>query len=275
MEESASRIARYAHGRALPSAAVRLEVLGIDRETRGFYATPRGIPAVRVTQFHQAVTVEVGGRSLSLAPETAIALPADMPVRYGRSGGEGWRHSWIRLGGDGVDALLARCGVRLEVPTPMGSAAACARWLVALDDEMHHPAGADAASLAALLTVWLRAIGRRAGGVTPAVPEPYRRARQYIETHFLEPLTLAQVAAYAHRSPRHLCEGFRKQYGTPPIAYAIQLRLDHAAERLRETDEPVGEVARLCGFRDSTYFCRMFRRHKGQPPTDWRRGGAA
>ncbi|MFW5857253.1 MAG: AraC family transcriptional regulator [Planctomycetota bacterium] len=275
METPASRIARYAHGPPLPSEAVRLEVLGLDRATPGLYATPRGIPAVRVTQFHDPVTVDLDGKRLTLPAETAIAFPADAPVRYGRTDGEAWRHSWVRLGGDGVEALLARCGVRPGAPVAMGDAEAAARWLSALDEEMHHPAGPDPATLEALLTVWLRAIGRRAGGTAPSVPEPFRRARQYIETHFLEPLTLEEIAAHAHRSARHLCEGFRRHYGAPPIAYAIRLRLDHAGERLRETDEPVGEVARHCGFRDIYYFSRLFRKHKGCPPTDWRRRNAS
>ena len=49
------------------------------------------------------------------------------------------------------------------------------------------------------------------------------------------------------------------------------LRLNHAKEYLRATDEPVARIAEAVGFENASYFIRRFKRHEGVTPAVYRR----
>lgn len=96
------------------------------------------------------------------------------------------------------------------------------------------------------------------------------RVRDFIERHYAEGISLAQVAQAMHYSPAHLTYVVRKHTGRPVTAWIIQRRLMAARERLLKTAETVTAVAEAVGFRDAAYFTRQFSRAHGETPTRWR-----
>jgi AraC-like DNA-binding protein len=97
------------------------------------------------------------------------------------------------------------------------------------------------------------------------------RAITHLETHFRQPLDLATLAQIAQMSKRSFLRAFQAGRGLSPIAYVIQLRIQHAALLLRSTRDSITEVAFSSGFSDSNYFTRQFGRMVGQSPTRYRR----
>lgn len=65
---------------------------------------------------------------------------------------------------------------------------------------------------------------------------------------------------------------FRQEHGMAPHAYLTKLRLDHAAHLLRHEGVSVSEAAFRSGFYDPLYFSRLFHRHTGIAPSQWRKG---
>ena len=63
---------------------------------------------------------------------------------------------------------------------------------------------------------------------------------------------------------------FRQEHAMSPHEYLIKLRLDHAAHLLRYEGVSVAEAAFRSGFYDPLYFSRLFHRHMGTTPTQWR-----
>lgn len=103
--------------------------------------------------------------------------------------------------------------------------------------------------------------------------ELYRRlsrARDYIESCYTEPITLAGVACESHLSPYHFLRLFRQTYGMTPFQHITRLRLDRAARLLVTTDETISGICFDLGFESPTSFSLLFRRHFGQSPTDYR-----
>jgi AraC-like DNA-binding protein/mannose-6-phosphate isomerase-like protein (cupin superfamily) len=94
-----------------------------------------------------------------------------------------------------------------------------------------------------------------------------RRAVSYVDRHFREPLTLADVAAQAHLSPNYFSERFRQSTGTPFQAYLQQRRLRFARSLLASTELGVTEVCRAAGFNNLSYFGRAYRRRYGEAPS--------
>lgn len=83
--------------------------------------------------------------------------------------------------------------------------------------------------------------------------------------------TLEELAAAVHVSRSTLVRRFGELVGEPPLAYLTRWRMDLAARRLRETDEPVGSIGRRVGYVSEFAFSRAFSRTRGEAPGRYRR----
>ncbi len=103
-----------------------------------------------------------------------------------------------------------------------------------------------------------------------AEPPLVQKARDYIEKHKMEPLSLSAVAQAAGASVFHFCKVFRKSTGLKFTDYVARVRLEDARTQLLNPNRRVSEVAYDVGFQSLTQFNRMFKRVFGQSPTEFR-----
>ncbi len=83
-------------------------------------------------------------------------------------------------------------------------------------------------------------------------------------------LSVKQLAEMAHMSESSLTRVFRKLTGHSPLDYVIRVRLARASEMIQR-GERITEAAFQCGFNDSNYFSRQFKRMTGQTPREFQR----
>ena len=83
-------------------------------------------------------------------------------------------------------------------------------------------------------------------------------------------LTLELVAKRIATSPRQLQRAFDEAEAPPFQDVLIRVRLQRAAELLRETDETVGDIAAKVGYRRQSSFAKAFRREFGSTPSAYR-----
>ncbi|MEB3961882.1 helix-turn-helix domain-containing protein [Streptomyces kunmingensis] len=95
--------------------------------------------------------------------------------------------------------------------------------------------------------------------------------RHHILRHIGEPLTVVDLAAYAHVSDRHLTRLFKTELGTTPHAYIESVRVEKARHELESSDATLERVATLCGFGTTDTLVRAFRRRLNTTPTEYRR----
>ncbi|WP_327585532.1 GlxA family transcriptional regulator [Nonomuraea sp. NBC_00507] len=81
---------------------------------------------------------------------------------------------------------------------------------------------------------------------------------------------IADLAAQAGLSPRHLQRRFTAELGVPPGAYVERVRMEAAQRALVAGDDPVEAVARRCGFGTAETLRKTFHRHLGVAPSDYR-----
>jgi len=105
----------------------------------------------------------------------------------------------------------------------------------------------------------------------PAADRRVAVAKQYLEEHFREPVTVVQLAAVAHLSPRQLSDLFRRQVGLTPYQYLLQLRMQEARKLLEETVLGVQQVADAVGYGSLAAFSDRFSRYFGISPSYFRR----
>ncbi|MGI9285757.1 MAG: response regulator transcription factor [Pseudomonadales bacterium] len=95
-------------------------------------------------------------------------------------------------------------------------------------------------------------------------------ATNYVKKHLAERISGSEIAGLTEMSSRHFRRVFYKHYGTTFQAYITQERMEEAARLLENPDIPVADVANSVGYRDTSYFSRMFRKHHGSCPTAFR-----
>jgi len=95
-------------------------------------------------------------------------------------------------------------------------------------------------------------------------------AMEHIGEHFAEDISRDDVARIAHMSPSHFSRLVRKQTGKSFTELLNKTRVSHAADLLRRTDRSLVLIAMEAGFRDQSYFTKVFRRHTGLTPRQYR-----
>jgi AraC-like DNA-binding protein len=84
------------------------------------------------------------------------------------------------------------------------------------------------------------------------------------------PHSVGSLAAVAHVSRTTLAQRFAETVGMPPLTYVTRWRLDLAREQLRDSDAPLGSIARSVGYGSGYALATAFKREYGESPGRWR-----
>lgn len=93
----------------------------------------------------------------------------------------------------------------------------------------------------------------------------------YIDAHIEENITVQDLARIAYMHPNYFIRFFKQQVGIPPIHYITGKKVDKAKELLSCTPNTITMIAEYLGFRDLYYFSRLFKKHTGLTPTEFRK----
>ena len=101
-------------------------------------------------------------------------------------------------------------------------------------------------------------------------PPNMTRARQYIDEHKAEDLSLKQVSTAVNMSSFYFCKKFHQAVGCTFTEHLARVRVEAAKTMLLNPNTRVSEVAFEAGFQSITHFNRVFKNLAGQSPTDYR-----
>lgn len=102
--------------------------------------------------------------------------------------------------------------------------------------------------------------------------EQLKPALEYIEKNYSGHITLEELARLTGLSPKYFCRCFRAITHRSPIDYLNYYRVECASYFLTTSDMTVAEIAQHCGYNDSSFFIKQFRRYKGTTPRQYRTG---
>jgi AraC-like DNA-binding protein len=162
-----------------------------------------------------------------------------------------------------TDAVMDKLPALLSVPNLHEA------WIAFVDaDEQTGPRIERALALRSLIEGWI-------AQSTPLPPAhasgwavPLRPLRDYMRTHLNEAIPTTTLVEISGLTASHCIRAFGQQFGLPPHAYHVQLRLAAACESLAQGAR-VATVAHDCGFADQSHLSRKFREAYGLAPAAW------
>ena len=97
-----------------------------------------------------------------------------------------------------------------------------------------------------------------------------QKAKEYIDLNFNNPNCLKEIAKETDITLRRFGELFKKAYNVTPHKYITSCKLEKAKEMLAGGKHSVIDVSNLCGFSDSYYFSKVFKKETGVTPGKWK-----
>jgi AraC-like DNA-binding protein len=94
---------------------------------------------------------------------------------------------------------------------------------------------------------------------------------KYIENHYMDKITIEDMANELGLSQSHFMKYFKKTMGTSFIDYLNEYRLTMASRLLISSDSSVLDIASEVGFENLSYFNRIFKRRFCQTPSAYRK----
>jgi len=92
----------------------------------------------------------------------------------------------------------------------------------------------------------------------------------YIQDHYTQKISLDDIQVHCNVSTRHINRLFNQQLGTTPTQYILLLRLTLAYNYLTKTTLSITDIAYDCGFFDSSYLIKCFKKQYGMTPSQVR-----
>lgn len=97
------------------------------------------------------------------------------------------------------------------------------------------------------------------------------RVTEYIHAHLNQKIDLNHCAEMCFISRNRFNHIFKEYMGCSPLAYQRNAQIEWAKRYLRDSGMSVGECAEALGFGDVNYFCRLFKKHTGYKPSEYKK----
>ncbi len=95
--------------------------------------------------------------------------------------------------------------------------------------------------------------------------------KEYIAANYPNPtLSVSDISNHLHMSASHVCTMFKKETGNTINGYLTDYRLGRAKKYLDESLLSIADISAKIGYKDNSYFGRIFRKHFGLTPLEYR-----
>lgn len=97
-----------------------------------------------------------------------------------------------------------------------------------------------------------------------------REVVSYLNTNYKNDINLPDLAERVHVNSTYLSTLFKQEMGIPFTSYLNNIRLSRAEELLRNTNQAITDICLSVGFSSPSYFTKVFKRHFGVGPKEYR-----
>ena len=252
---------------------VRILGMGIhDTMAGGLIDRPHGLGGYLLALFHTEVTIRLHDVAQRCLPQSFLLWKPDIGQQFGEANAA-WEYSWVLCDGPFLQSLLDAHPIPCQRVLLLQEPSRVEHFLQELHREYAQVVHPDASIVHHLLHLGFTEIQRQLTPTdTPQLLPAWATAmKQYLDIHYAEPLTLAQLAEYALLSVPHFSRQFVDIFGIPPMTYLTELRMNTAKFLLLDRNLSVSEIALRTGYENFGHFSTVFRRHHGVCPRAMRK----
>ena len=182
---------------------------------------------------------------------------------------EGW--SWKDDIRDRVDIAMRISKGPADFASKLGELGIQINYNREGDIVYHHPSDPTSRKVSCLGDFQKKYIQEQAERYETDTIRPVRKAKEYIQNHFSDPLTLEEVSEIVGLSTAYFSALFKKTEGEGFAKYLINVRMEQAKLLLRESNLPVTEICRRVGYNDPKHFTHTFEKAAGVKPSTYRK----
>ena len=145
----------------------------------------------------------------------------------------------------------------------------------AMDNIDYYMKCLNASSLSASLNIlldslWERGEDNDSDAGSGSIMQQVEQIHKYMERSYHENITLTALAEEYHMDASYLSRSFSQKYGETIIAFLTRIRMEKAAELMKDPDKKLETISFLVGYDDYNYFSRVFRKKMGCSPREYR-----
>ena len=100
---------------------------------------------------------------------------------------------------------------------------------------------------------------------------PVTEMINHIHSHITESITLHDLAQTTHKSKEYLSTVFKKEVGLNLIDYIQNQKIEESKHFLEFTNMNMNEISILFHFCNAGYYTRIFKKHVGKTPSQYRK----
>jgi AraC-like DNA-binding protein len=97
-----------------------------------------------------------------------------------------------------------------------------------------------------------------------------RQALDFVDANYARPISTRDIARYLACSTSTITRHFRRELKQTPVGWINGKRINRACRLLATSTRHIGQIARMVGVEDRYYFSKLFRRHRGVTPSEYR-----
>ena len=217
------------------------------------------------------------GRALryDLEPGQGFLITPGQITTYSADQFQPWKYVWLEFDGLRAAEYLAEAGLRAAQPIYRPESMAQAEQV---RDAMLYITGHPDASplrligyLCLFLDALIQSSSTRRGPRETQLRDFYiQEAVNYMELNYQRELTVEEIAHACQLNRSYFSKLFKEKKGCPPQEFLIRLRLAKAADLMKNTTVPIGDISASCGYANQLHFSRAFKQRYGVSPREWR-----
>ena len=186
---------------------------------------------------------------------------------YRRSGGRIWRSLYVNITGSAADEVIGMTQARHGPVWPFAEATGLTRRLERrLPEADYEQVLLDAEASITLAQQILDCVLTSSRVLAVGGDRQVEDGMTRMLAELAEPPSVAQVATGLGLSREHFSRRFQRVTGQSPAAWLRDQRLRLARDLLAGSHRPVAAIARACGFKTSSAFCKAYRGWSGRSP---------
>ena len=219
--------------------------------------------------------LQANDKEYEVGPGHGFLVVPGQITTYRSDQADPWEYTWLEFDGLRAHESLHLAGVGGSQPIYTARSAAAGRRL---QDEMLYIVNHSDASPIHLiahgylfLDQLVQSSANRQEGRERRLRDFYiKEALVFIDRNYQRDISIEEIAAVCGLNRSYFGKVFRDAVGESPQAYLLHYRMARAAQLLKETRLPIGEIAAQVNYPNQLHFSRAFKNVHGVSPREYR-----